>query len=120
MTVVSQSRSKEVSQEILDQLNDESIAVWFMDDGNMYYNGNNCHISLAVNGFNSESKERIIKWFKEKCNLNFKHSGKAIRITSRRQCQLFMDVVEKHIPECMAYKKLESAILKYKKNKYGE
>lgn len=108
---------KEVSQEILDKLDSLAIAIWYLDDGNVYYNGNNCHISIAVNGFNQESKDRIIKWFKNKYNLNFKCSSKAIRITSRKECQIFMNIVEKYIPECMAYKKLENTILKYKNKK---
>lgn len=108
---------KEVSQEILNKLDSLAIAIWFLDDGNMYYNGNNCHINIAINGFNNDSKNRIIDWFKSKYNLNFKRTGEAIRITSKRECQIFMDIVEKHIPECMNYKKLNSAIEKYKNKK---
>lgn len=107
---------KQVSQEVLDQLDDEAVCIWFLDDGNMYYNGNNCHINMAINGFNDESKERIIVWFKEKYNLNFKRTGKSIRITSKRECKIFMDIVEKYIPECMKYKKLSEAEKKHELN----
>lgn len=107
------SPKKEVSQEILDQLDDLGIAIWYLDDGNMYYNGNNCHVALAIDGFNEESKQRIINWFKIKYNLNFKRTQKAIRITSKRECELFMNIVEKYIPDCMKYKKLSEALKKY-------
>lgn len=104
---------KEVSQEILNKLDSLAVTIWYLDDGNIYYNNNNCHITLSINGFSFESKERIIKWFKKKYNLNFKHSSKAIRITSKKECQVFMDIVEKHVPECMKYKTLSTALEKY-------
>lgn len=106
---------KEVSQFVVSKLDPLAICVWYLDDGNVYYNGNNCHITLAVNGFNEDSRERIIKYFKDTYNLNFKHSSKAIRITSRRECEIFMSIVEQYIPECMQYKKLSIAIDRYDK-----
>ena len=105
---------KEVSQEILNKLEPLGVAVWYMDDGNIYYNSNNCHISIGVNNFSNQSKQLIINWFKEKYNLNFKISSNAIRITSRKECEIFMNIVEKYIHESMNYKKLSSALLKYK------
>ena len=77
-----------------------------MDDGNMYYNGNNCHLNLAVNGFNDESVENIILYFNNEYNINFKKTGKAIRVTSVRESKLFMDIVEKYIPKFMKRKTL--------------
>lgn len=105
---------KKVSLEILDKLDDEGVCIWFLDDGNTYYNSNNCHIKLAVNGFVEDERNLIIKWFKDKYDLNFKHSQKAIRLTSKIECEKFMDIVEKYIPNCMEYKKLSVAINKYK------
>lgn len=107
---------KEVSTGLLSYLSDRSVAIWFLDDGNTYYNGNNCHLSLAVNGFSLESKDLIIQWFKERYDVNFKHSGKSIRLTSKEECLKFMDIVEDYIPTCMEYKKLSNAIEKYNNN----
>ena len=104
---------KQINLEILNQLDDIGICIWYLDDGSVYYNGNNCHITLSVNGFTLEERDLIIKWFKEKYDLNFKKSQKAIRITSKKDCEKFMDIVEKYIPDCMSYKKLKNRIKRY-------
>jgi hypothetical protein len=108
---------KTVNLNILNSLTDQSVAVWYLDDGNVYYNGNTCHITLSVNGFIFEERNLIIDWFKEKYDLNFKHSQKAIRLTSKTECLKFMNIVEKYIPNCMEYKKLSKAINIYKLKK---
>lgn len=106
---------KEVSVELLNSLSDLSLTIWYLDDGNMYYNGNNCHLTLAVNGFNDNSKDNIIQFFKNKYNLNFKKSGGAIRITSRKEVEIFMKIVSKFIPKCMIRKTLTFQMQKYDK-----
>ncbi len=106
---------KQVSKNILSKLNDFAIAIWYMDDGSMYYNGHNCHLGLATNGFNSRSVNLIINYFKNIYNISFKKHGKAIRITSVKECRLFMKIVESYIPKCMDYKILKNAIKKHNK-----
>lgn len=106
---------KIVTNELLNSLTPLSIAIWYMDDGNMYYNGNNCHLTLSVNGFDFESKERIINYFKINYNINFKHASKAIRITSRKDVEKFMTIVEKFIPKCMKRKIFKNQFQKYNK-----
>lgn len=112
--------TKKVTLDILNSLNNQAIAIWYLDDGNMYYNGNNCHIKLAVNGFSFEERDVILKWFNNKYSLNFKHNQKAIRLTSKEDCIKFMNIVEEYIPDCMKYKKLSESINNYKINKYGK
>jgi recombination protein RecA len=107
---------KEVSQEILNMLTPLSIAVWFMDDGNLYYNGNNCHLNLATHGFNNDSTDKIINYFKVKYNINFKKHGKAIRITSVKQVRLFESFFKKYYHSSMLYKTLDFNIQKHKNN----
>lgn len=109
------NETKQVSQEILDKLEPLGIAVWFMDDGNLYYNGNNCHLTLSVNGFNEESINRIINYFRTKYNINFKKSGKAIRLTSVKQVELFESYFKEYYHMSMIYK-----TLKFNKEKYNE
>ena len=105
---------KEISEDILNKLKPLAIAVWYMDDGNLYYNSNNCHLNLAVNSF--ENKQLIIDWFKENYDLNFKISGKSIRLTSKKECEKFMNIVEPYIHEDLKYKILSEALLIYKNN----
>ena len=107
---------KEVSQEILDRLEPLGIAVWFMDDGNLYYNGNNCHLTLSVNGFNEESVDRIINFFKSKFDIHFKKTGKAIRITSVKQVELFESYFKQFYHESMLYKTLQFQKEKHNNN----
>lgn len=111
---------KRVTVDILSRVDSLALCIWFLDDGNTYYNGNNCHITLSVNGFTENDKDLIIHWFREKHNLNFRKSSNAIRIVSRRECEAFMLIVEELIPECMNYKKLSVAIDRYKEKRYGE
>ena len=105
---------KEISEDILNKLKPLAIAVWYMDDGNIYYNSNNCHLNLAVNSF--ENKQLIIDWFKKNYDLNFKISGKSIRLTSKKECDKFMNIVEQYIHEDLKYKILSEALLIYKNN----
>jgi recombination protein RecA len=105
---------KEVSNQILNMLTPLAIAVWFMDDGNLYYNGNNCHLTLSVNGFNEESVENIIKYFKDKYNINFKKSQSAIRLTSVKEVKKFELHFANLYHESMNYKKLFYAKQKHK------
>lgn len=105
---------KEVSEEVLSKLTPLSIAVWFMDDGNLYYNGNNCHLTLSVNGFSRESRERIIDFFKKEYDINFKLSGKAIRLTSVREVNKFENNFKSHYHNSMKYKTLEYGKRKHK------
>ncbi len=106
---------KEVSDIILGMLTPLAIAVWFMDDGNLYYNGNNCHLTLSVNGFNDESKDRIIKYFKDKYDINFKKNQKAIRVTSVKEVKKFELHFANLYHESMNYKKLFYAKQEHKK-----
>lgn len=108
------NESKQVSQEVLDLLEPLGIAVWFMDDGNLYYNGNICHLTLSVNGFDDESVNRIINYFKNNYNIIFKKTGKAIRITSVKQVELFESFFKKYYHDSMNYKTLE-----FSKNKHN-
>lgn len=105
---------KEVTLKVLTMLDDLALSIWYCDDGSMYYNGNNCHLTLSTNGFNDESRKIIIEWFRSKYNINFKATTQgAIRLTSIKNCKIFMNIVEKHLPECMLYKTLTNNIKKY-------
>lgn len=105
---------KSVTVEILNSLTDLGITLWYLDDGNMFYNGNNCHLTLSVNGFSEKEQLIIVDFFKKKYDIKFTKTKTCIRLTSMRECEKFMKIVEKYIPKCMEYKKLNNVILKYK------
>lgn len=106
---------KEVSYEILNELSPLAICVWYLDDGSMYYNGNNCHLYLGVDGFNDESKNNIINYFRDKHDINFKKTRVSIRLTSRKEVEKFMNLVGKYIPKCMKRKTFKYQFEKYDK-----
>lgn len=112
--------TKEVSQEVLDQLQPQAIAVWFMDDGNLYYNGNSCHLTLSINGFSEESMNRIIEYFRVKYNILFKKAGKAIRLTSIKQVELFERYFKQYYHNSMKYKTLQFKKEEYDRNMSSE
>jgi len=100
-------------KKVLDMLTPLSIAVWFCDDGSMYYNGNNCHLSLGINYF--KNKKEIIDYFKKRWGLNFKLSCGAIRLTSIKEVDKFERLFSKYYPPMMEYKKLSFNKKKYDK-----
>lgn len=98
---------KEISNIILEMLTPLSIAVWFMDDGSLYYNSNNCHLTLAIDGFTEESKEMIVKYFKDKYNIHFKIHQKRIRLTSVKEILKFESFFASLYHSSMEYKTLK-------------
>ena len=87
-----------------------------MDDGSMYYNGNICHLTLSVNGFDEESVDRIINYFQNKFGILFKKIGRAIRITSVKQVELFESYFKQFYHESMLYKTLQFQKEKHNNN----
>lgn len=101
---------KVITEQILELLTPESIAIWYCDDGNLYQNSKNYinHLSLATNCF-SESELYVMKeYFKSKWNLDFSITTQnTLRIAKISQIQQFMNLFGNYIPECMNYKKLK-------------
>lgn len=55
--------------EILSQLDDIGVAVWYMDDGSL---SNNTTLNLSTYDFSEEENDKIIDFFKRKYNIEFK------------------------------------------------
>jgi recombination protein RecA len=101
------NEKKIITDEILNLLEPLAIAVWYMDDGSLYYNGNNCHLTLAVNSFDAEEVELIINYFKNKFDINFKYNKKQIRLTSVKEVLKFESFFKRFYHPTMEYKTLE-------------
>jgi len=56
---------KQVSQEWLSYLTDESVAYWFMDDGSTFGNVNSYTSQLHTEGFSSGENELLAAWLRE-------------------------------------------------------
>lgn len=78
-----------------------SLAVWYMDDGNLYEGKN---VKIATDGFDSESIEKIQKILLSKFRIetSVQKSGK-IRI-SADSVQKFFKLIRNHIHSSMKYK----------------
>ena len=112
-----QDGTKVVTQALLDALTPLAIAVWFCDDGSLYYNGNNCHLELAINSFSTTEQLMIIRYFKERWNVNFKINRKSIRLTSVKEVLAFESAFLSYMPSCMSYKTLIKAKENYVRKK---
>lgn len=107
------NETKTVTKEVLNLLEPMGIAVWFMDDGSLYYNGNNCHLILSVDSFDETSVDLIIEYFKIKFDINFKKSRKQIRLTSVKEVKKFESFFKEFYHKSMCYKTLD-----YKKEEH--
>ncbi len=104
---------KQITKEILDNLCDFSIAVWYMDDGTVNFfdgrikSGMRCspEIKLCTDSFSEESCNLIIEWFKEKWNINSHYRKSRGRvIIDSTSAQDFLSLVRPHVIPSMLYK----------------
>lgn len=116
---------KTITKELLAKLEDLAIAIWYMDDGYWCVNHKKTsgRIGLATLSFSKEENELIKDYFKYKYDIDFhitfedkKYHG--LMIYNRRDAFKFANIVNKHIPECMAYKKIELVPSRYPKFNY--
>lgn len=108
---------KVITKNVLDILEPLGVAVWFMDDGSLYYNGNNCHLNIAVDSFTENEIELIIDFFKTRFDINFKKNRKQIRLTSVKEVTKFEKMFKPFYHDSMAYKTLEHQKTKHKQKK---
>ena len=91
---------KYINSEILEQLDDLGIDIWFMDDGYK----NHYSYSLSTNCFTEEDLEIIINFFKTKYDITMSiHSGDVLYI-HKKDRDKFTKIIEKHIHSELQYK----------------
>lgn len=103
---------KQVNIDILNNLSELSIAVWFMDDG--YSDKGKYGVSNLVfctESFSKESCENIIQWFKEKWNISSHlrerqlKNGVGYRVVIKSESvDKLLDLIEPHLIPSMRYK----------------
>ena len=69
---------KVITRQILDMLNPQGLAIWYMDDGSCYYkdspiDGHSICIDLRISTdcFTSEEHDVMVEYFRTKWNINF-------------------------------------------------
>jgi hypothetical protein len=108
------NNKKCISREILDLLDEQGIAIWFMDDGCTSYMKRNGKIHGIVLQISTcldtlEELQILIDYFKEKWDINFnvkKDHGKYSLQCATRETRKFMKIVKPYVSkiECMRYK----------------
>lgn len=105
---------KTITQSFVDKLTPISLALWYMDDGNLKHrsleDSNSPNIILSTCGFSKEENELLIDCLKNKfnvdCNLRFeKNKYWNIYITTEGT-KIFLKMISKYIPKSMKYKTL--------------
>lgn len=94
----------------LNYLDNQGLAIWYMDDGSTYISKNGktcftCEISTHVTEIEAN---KLIQFFKEKWNVTFSLHKKAenqynIRCYTK-EAYKFIQLIKSFVPECMAYK----------------
>ena len=122
--------SKIITQEILDNLDELSLAIWFMDDGTTDWNYRNRikgwnmspDSSFCTDCFSFEEDILMQKWFFDKWKLNciIKKRNKnkdQWRLKFRMEnCLKLHNIIRPHIVPSMMYKIDYEAYLEYRKN----
>lgn len=105
---------KGINVKVLNMLTPLGIAIWYCDDGNLYQNKDTNHLSIATNSLKEEELKIVIRFFKEKYNLDFHQNRKIIRLVSLKEIHKFINIFSKYIPKCMKYKKILKCFKKIK------
>ena len=111
-----QNNKKTFSQKVLNRLNIEGIAIWYMDDGSLYNvkyktSRNTYRYKTAqctLNTYLSEKENEVIcKWFKEKYDINWRivKDKKFTRLQmGTKEARKFFGLIEDFIHSSMMYK----------------
>jgi hypothetical protein len=113
---------KQIDRDILNNLSELSLAVWFMDDGTTDYSHNKMiktghniipSASFCTDSFSKQSCDNIVEWFKERWNIDAhlrkrqrrKDGGMSYRvIIDSTSVDDFLSLVRPHIIPSMLYK----------------
>ncbi|KKN64857.1 hypothetical protein LCGC14_0487770 [marine sediment metagenome] len=96
---------KTINRDILDKLNELSLAVWFMDDGQVFPSGKQARLSTHC--FSEEEHEIMVKYFSERWGLDAK-IGKAGEykqlLFNKENMNKLVGLIRPHVPVAMRYK----------------
>jgi recombination protein RecA len=98
--------TKHISYRVLKMLKPLALAIWYMDDGNYGYGGNNITLASCMNVI--EIQEIIKRYFKNVLGLNCcvdkAASGLHVIRFSVESSDKFLRLIQKYVPDCMKYK----------------
>lgn len=123
---------KKITSEILDQITNFGLAVWYMDDGKIdwshsqrqKYKNSRPSISLCTDDFTLEECELIKQFFQDKWNIEAyikEHRPYQYRIKFNvNATEKFLTIVSPHIVPCMQYKINYTWYLRYRDAKASQ
>jgi len=103
---------KRITEEILNQLNPRSLAIWICDDGS--YDNTQGYIILCTNSYSLEEHKLIKRFFKEKFSVDptigFRDKKYYYLRFKQGDSEKLIEIIKQFIPSCMKYKigKLEN------------
>ena len=105
------NKNKVISRNVLNYLNPQGIALWYMDDGNLVTKRRNGKIhayELRINTYLSYEENKVITdYFSEVWDINFtivKDKGKTKIRCGTREARKFISIIKPFIIPCMQYK----------------
>lgn len=104
--------NKTIKRKWLNKMSAKDLAVWYMDDGSLTKRGKSAYCSLHTNGFNKKEHDILIKYFKQKWNINptlrvvkRKDRNQSFFLTfSVEETKKFLDIVRPYVIKSMFYK----------------
>jgi ATP-dependent exoDNAse (exonuclease V) alpha subunit len=98
---------KHPTRQFLNLLDERALTIWYLDDGYIHKASPNFDISLHTEGFDYETNAVLACWLQERfcveAHIQEARGRYYLRLT-RKGSRRFLDLVEKYIPFCMAYK----------------
>lgn len=103
------NNKKKLSKKMLSYLDEQGLAIWYMDDGSTYVSKTDRTFTTEISThISKEEALELIDLFKEKQNIQFhlhkrKENQYNIRAYSSNALK-FIKLIEPFVPDCMAYK----------------
>ena len=103
------NNKKKLSKKMLSYLDEQGLAIWYMDDGSTYVSKTDRTFTTEISThISKEEALELIDLFKEKWNIQFhlhkrKENQYNIRAYSSNALK-FIKLIEPFMPDCMAYK----------------
>lgn len=103
------NNKKKLSKKMLSYLDEQGLAIWYMDDGSTYVSKTDRTFTTEISThISKEEALELIDLFKEKWNIQFhlhkrKENQYNIRAYSSNALK-FIKLIEPFVPDCMAYK----------------
>mgnify|MGYP003402951072 CR=1 FL=1 len=99
---------KKIIPNEIEKLEDEGLAIWFMDDG--YRTGRDCKgAAFSTEGFSLEEREKLAQLLRDKWNLKCSIHKTGIIYIHVQSVPKLIEIVSPFIPPCMKYKVLNKS-----------